>query len=105
MISEAKSTTNFVLFLLARLPISAAFDVNFATSDGTATVADGDYAAAAGVLHFAANQNAQTISVTINGDTRVEANETSHVGLSNASNGAIISAGQGNGTITNDDNA
>ena len=43
------------------------FDVNFATSDGTATVADGDYVAASNTLHFGANQNTQTISVTVNG--------------------------------------
>ncbi len=55
------------------------------------------------MLHFGANQNTQTISVTINGDTEVEANETFNVDLSNATNGATISDNQGVGTITNDD--
>ena len=77
--------------------------MNFATSDGTATVADSDYVAASDTLHFGANQNTQTISVTINGDTKVEPNETFNVILSNATNGATISDSQGVGTITNDD--
>ena len=90
-------------FTVTRSGGTAAFDVNYATSDGTATVADGDYVAASNTLHFGANQNTQTISVTINGDTKVEANETFNVGLSNATNGATISDSQGVGTITNDD--
>ena len=92
-------------FTVTRSGGTAAFDVNYATSNGTATVADGDYVAASNTLHFGANQNTQTISVTINGDTKVEANETFNVGLSNATNGATISDGQGVGTITNDDGA
>ena len=59
--------------------------------------------AASNTLHFGANENTQTISVTINGDTKVEANETFNVVLSNATNGATISDSQGVGTITNDD--
>ena len=92
-------------FTVTRSGGTAAFDVNFATSDGTATVADSDYVAASNTLHFGANQNTQTISVTINGDTKVEANETFNVVLSNATNGATISDSQGVGTITNDDGA
>ena len=92
-------------FTVTRSGGTAAFDVNFATSDGTATVADSDYVAASNTLHFGANENTQTISVTINGDTKVEANETFNVILSNATNGATISDSQGVGTITNDDGA
>jgi hypothetical protein len=44
-----------------------AFDVSYATADGTATVADGDYVAKSGTLHFDANVYNQMISVTING--------------------------------------
>ena len=104
-ISEGDSGTKVATFTVTRSGGTAAFDVNYATSDGTATVADGDYVAASNTLHFGANQNTQTISVTINGDTKVEANETFNVDLSNATNGATISDGQGVGTITNDDGA
>ena len=102
-ISEGNSGTKVATFTVTRSGGTAAFDVNFATANGTATVADSDYVAASNTLHFGANQNTQTISVTINGDTKVEANETFNVILSNATNGATISDSQGVGTITNDD--
>ena len=49
--------------------------------------------------------NTQTVSVVINGDTKVEGNETFHVNLSGATNGATISHAQGTGNIINDDAA
>ena len=104
-ISEDDSGTEVATFTVTRSGGTAAFDVNFATSNGSATVADGDYVAASNTLHFAAGQTTRTISVTINGDTKVEANETFNVLLTNATNGATISDGQGVGTITNDDSA
>jgi Ca2+-binding RTX toxin-like protein len=104
-INEGNSGTKVATFTVTRSGGTEAFDVNFATSNGTATVADGDYVATSGTLHFGANQNTQTVSVTINGDTKVEANEAFNVVLSNATNGATISDGQGIGTITNDDSA
>jgi hypothetical protein len=104
-ITEGNNGTQVAVFTVTRAGGTAAFDVNFATSNGTATTADGDYAANSGTLHFGANVNTQTISVTINGDTKVEANETFNVALSNATNGATISDGQGVGTIVNDDTA
>jgi hypothetical protein len=82
---------------------NGAFDVNFATSDGTATVADKDYNAQTGTLHFAAGQNSQTITVAVNGDTKVEGNETYNVNLSGATNGATITNAHGVGTIVDDD--
>ena len=71
--------------------------MNFATSNATATVVDSDYVAASNAVHFGANENTQTISVTINGDTKLETNETFNVLLSNATNGATISDSQGIG--------
>jgi uncharacterized repeat protein (TIGR01451 family) len=55
-----------------------------------------------GTLTFAANETSKTISVTVNGDTTVEQNETFFVNLTNPTN-ATINDGQGVGTITNDD--
>ena len=104
-ISEGNSGTKVETFTVTRSGGTAAFAVNYATSNGSATVADNDYAAASGTLNFGANENTKTFSVTINGDTKVEGNETFNVGLSNATNGATISDGQGVGTITNDDAA
>src|SRR5438132_231659 len=77
-----------LIFTVIRTGGADAFDVNFSTVDGTATVADGDYVQNSGTLHFADGINTQTISIVINGDTKVEANETFGVQLSNVTNGA-----------------
>jgi hypothetical protein len=102
-ISEGNSGTTLMTFTVTRTGGPAAFDVNFATSNGSATVADGDYAAASGTLHFATNVNTQTFSVTVNGDIRAESDETLSVTLSGATNGAVIGDNTGIGKITNDD--
>jgi Ca2+-binding RTX toxin-like protein len=104
-ISEGADGSKVETFTATRTGGSAAFDVNFATADGTATSADHDYDAKSGSLHFDAGVNTQTISVTVNGDTKVEGNETFNVNLSDATSGATISHAQGVGTIVNDDTA
>ena len=102
-ISEGNSGVKLATFTVTRSGGTAAFDVNYTTANSSATVADGDYVAKAGVLHFGANVNSQTISVTINGDTKVESDESFAVSLSAASNGASISDNIGIGAITDDD--
>jgi len=74
------------------------------TSDGSATTADSDYVAIAAQIVTFTNGGplTQTVSVTVNGDTTIEGNETFNVNLSNAL-GATIADNQGVGTITNDD--
>nr|WP_307369069.1 putative Ig domain-containing protein [Brevundimonas sp. SORGH_AS_0993] len=76
--------------------------VDFTTADGTATVADGDYAATSGTLTFLPGDRFKQIAVFINGDLRAEADETFFVNLSGATN-ATIARGQGTLTIRNDD--
>jgi extracellular elastinolytic metalloproteinase len=61
-----------------------------------------DYSPASGSLSFAAGSTSRTLSVPINGDTVVEANETLAVNLTNAVN-AVIGDSQGVATILNDD--
>src|SRR5882672_10664978 len=100
-ITEGNSGTKTATFTVSRTG-TAAFAVDFATADGTAG-AGSDYVATAGTLSFAAGQATQTVSVTINGDTSVEPNETFFLNLTNATNGGTILDGQGLGTITNDD--
>ena len=62
--------------------------VDYATADGTAT-APSDYDAASGTLTFAAGQTSKTVTVTVNGDTLDEANETFNVNLTNPTNATI----------------
>jgi fibronectin type 3 domain-containing protein len=76
--------------------------VDWATADGTATTADGDYAAASGTLTFSPGQLTKTLTVTVNGDTKYELDETFLVNLTNPSN-ATVADGQGQGSIQNDD--
>src|SRR5262249_15182835 len=75
--------------------------VNFATSDGSAHQ-PGDYTAIAGTLTIPAGSPSGTISVSVNGDTLDEVNETFLVTLSNPVDATIFD-GQGVGTITDDD--
>lgn len=93
------STATFTVTLSAAA--ASAVTVNYATANGTAT-AGTDYVAASGMLTFAAGQLTKTVSVTINGDTTVEADETFFVNLT-APAGATLADAQGVGTITNDD--
>jgi hypothetical protein len=102
-VTEGNSGTTVETFMVTRTGGAAAFDVSFSTADGSATVADHDYVAASGTLHFNAGVNTQTISITVNGDTKPEADEAFFVNLSGATNGTSISDGQGIGTITSDD--
>src|SRR6185295_5081003 len=102
-ITEGNSGTKTLTFTVTRTGGTGAFSVHYATAAGTASGADGDYVATGGDLNFAANVNSQPISITINGDTKVEPNETFFVNLSGATNGATISDSQGTGTIVNDD--
>jgi hypothetical protein len=71
--------------------------------DGTA-IAGSDYNSNSGTLSFAAGETIKTISVTVNGDTNVESDETFKVVLSNAIN-ATITKTTATGTILNDDAA
>ncbi|HPR26300.1 Calx-beta domain-containing protein, partial [Lentimicrobium sp.] len=101
-------TTSYDFTVTLSAASDAAVTVDYATADGTATIADSDYGTATGTLIFAAGETSKTISVLVNGDTKVEADETFTVELSNlVTNGRNITLadGSGQGTITNDDNA
>ncbi len=102
-ITEGDSGTKVMTFTVTRSGGTGAFDVNYATSDGTAAVTDGDYLAASGTLHFDANVDTQTIAVTVNGDTTDTTNENFYVTLAGATNGVSVSDGSAVGTIVNDD--
>ena len=104
-ISEGNSGTKILNFTVTLAPSSLqTVTVSYATADGTATIADNDYLSASGMLTFDPGDTTKQISVTINGDTAVEPDETFVVNLSGATNAAIADT-QGQGTITNDDAA
>jgi len=76
---------------------------NIATSDGTASAAEGDYVAVSQRIDFLPfTSHRKTFRVTVNSDMRDESNETLNVTMSNAIN-AVIADGTGVGTIIEDD--
>src|SRR5207247_1734948 len=94
--------TPFVFTVTLSNASSQTVTVQYATADGTATVADTDYIAASGTVTFLPGQTSQPVTVIVNGDTKFEPNETFFVNLTLPTN-ATISDGQGQGTIVNDD--
>jgi hypothetical protein len=76
--------------------------VDYATSDGSATVADGDYLATAGTLGFAPGQTSKQIQVPVLGDTAVEPDETLKLTLSSSTD-TVIGDAEATVTIANDD--
>jgi len=80
------------------------FNVNFATSNGSA-IAGSDYTATSGTLNFGADDYTRTISVPTTVDTNPESNETLTVTLSGATGGATIIDATGAGTIIDNDSS
>ena len=104
-VTEGNAGTKVATFTVSHTG-SAAFSVNYATANSTATAGtSGDYLAASGTLNFADGTSTQTVSVTIRGDTIYEPNETFFVNLTGATNGGTITKSAGLGTIANDDTA
>lgn len=103
-VSEGNSGTKNLTFTVSlSAPSGQAITVNYATADGTAR-STSDYIGQSGPLSFTAGQTSKTITVTIDGDTTVEADETLFVLLSGAIN-ASIGRARGTGTIANDDSS
>ena len=104
-VTEGNSGTTTATFTVSLSAPTPATDITFdiATQDNTATTANGDYVARTLTNQLIpAGQQTYTFTVTVNGDTTIENNETFFVNVSNAS-GATINDGQGVGNIQNDD--
>src|SRR5262249_25790544 len=89
-----------------RLPYATVLPVtiDYATSDGTATVTDGDYGPASGTLAFAPGEVAKVVTIAVNGDLKPEGDESFSVNLVNPANASIAPGGHlGIGVIRDDD--
>ena len=95
-------TTKFDFTVSLSATSSLVVQVDYVTTDGTASLANNDYQTAAGTLTFNPGERTKLISVLVNGDLNRESNETFFVNLSNPHD-ATISKNQGSGTIVNDD--
>ncbi len=105
--------TSFVFQVTLSTAVASSFMVDFNTADGTAIAANGDYLAASGTLTFAGTAGeTQSITVRVNQDNIVEADETFEVRLANLTAISASLAQQitlpstlTRGTIINDDSA
>ena len=89
-----------VLIILSQV-LTIPVALHYATKNGSAS-AGSDYVTANGSVSFAKGENQKRITVSINGDLAIEANETFEIVLSNTS-GATLLDSIGTVTIINDD--
>ncbi len=105
--TEGASNTKALTFTVAlsqAAETGAPVSVNYATANATALASGNDYVATSGTVTFNAGESVKTVTVTVRGDTTVEANETFAVNLSGLSgDGAVLADSQGIGTLVNDD--
>ena len=84
----------------------SALTLDYATRDGSATVADDDYIAATGSIMIPEGSRTASVSVFANGDNDYEADETFDLVVSNAQGIQLDhSSYSGQGIIENDDDA
>lgn len=95
-------TTNFTFTVTRSGDTSGTSSATWTVANGTTDAADFT-GALTGTVSFAAGETSQTITVQVNGDTGVEANETFTVTLTNPSVNTVFTDDSGTGTITNDD--
>ena len=90
VLEPASGTTTATFTVRLSSASSSTVAVNYATSDGTATAASGDYnAVATTALTFAPGTTSRSVSVTVNADNRHEPDETFSLTLSSAANAAL----------------
>ncbi len=99
---EGNTVNSMVFTVTLTKAATGTVTVGYSTVDGTATIANNDYNANSGTLTFEAGTTTQLVTVTINGDTVNEPNETFQLVLSDPS-GASLLDGTATGTILNDD--
>src|SRR5439155_1277309 len=95
-------TTPFTFTVSLSAVSSQTVTVNYATADGSATVASGDYQATSGTLTFAPGQTSQTVTVLVNANTINQPNRTFFLNLSSPVN-VTLARSQATGTIVDDD--
>jgi chitinase len=94
----------FAVRLSAAPPAGQSVAIKYATANGTATTAGGDYTAATGTLTFDSSVGSVLfVDVPIAGDATTEASETLSLNLSGNPKGVLLADKQGVATILNDD--
>ncbi|MBT3268226.1 hypothetical protein HN371_13790 [Candidatus Poribacteria bacterium] len=100
----ALTTTDMTFTVSLDAESGKTITMDYATADGTATLADGDYSSASASLTFSPGDTSKSVVVTANGDDKDEDDESFSLDVSNIVNGLNDPAtASGTGTITNDD--
>jgi hypothetical protein len=94
-------SSNFDFAVMLSNPSDQTITVHYSTADNTATRVD-DYSDSSGTLTFMPGDTLETLSVSVNGDTTFEGDESFTVNLDTPANATILD-GAGLGTIQNDD--
>src|SRR5205823_13908732 len=81
-----RNNTSFVFIVSLSAASGKQVSVNYATANGTATVAGNDYFAVSGTVYFAPGQTTATITILVRGDKTKEPNETFFINLTGATN-------------------
>ncbi len=97
--------TDFVFKVTLDAPATSVVTVVASTLDGTATVGDADFDLGSETLTFLVGETEKSFTVKVNGDGKLEGDETFGVRLSSPSLGSSISVGEVTATIKNDDAA
>jgi len=101
-VAEGNAGTTVATFTVSlSAPSASTVTVDFITNGVTAT-SGSDFVAGSGTVTFLPSDVSEPVTITINGDTLDELDETFTVDLSNPTNATILD-GQGVGTITDDD--
>ena len=106
---EGTNVTNVLEFVVTlhgqgQTELDSPVTVSYSTSNGTASIGDGDYVSSSGSLTFTELDSTSTISVEISGDTKFETDEDLFVNLSLVgSPDVVVTDPQGRGVILNDD--
>lgn len=96
-------STSFTFTVILSAPYDQTVTVSYRTVDGTATTSNADYVAKTGKLTFKPGQTKKTITITVKGDSKKEADELFYVDLFNNSSHSLLAKSRGTGTIRNDD--
>lgn len=91
-------TTSMTFTVTLSSPTTVPVTVNYATADGDAQVANGDYQSKTGTLTFAPGETSKTVTVLVTGDRLGEYDESFNLILTSA-NGAALADAYGWGTI------
>jgi len=105
VVTEGDDGTTITAAFVVEISEPAPYDVtvDYATRDGSAREADGDYEGVEGTLVFAAGETSQTVEVTVYGDDTPESNEFFFFDLFTPSLGVNVVTPRLTGSIINDD--